>query len=215
MVDWHAWHAGYDDPASSLSRRLDVVRQQITSVLDARPGAATQLVSICAGDGRDVLPVLAVGHRNVHAVLVELDPDLAAAARATATELRLERVEVRVADAGMVEAFADVLPADVFLACGVFGNITDDDVERTVATLPQIVAPDGVVIWTRGRRVPSAPTSSGEDPAERVRSMFEDAGFVEEAFIRPTDAGFRVGVHRNGSRPTSPILATRLFTFVR
>jgi hypothetical protein len=56
--DWHAWHDEYDDPASSLSRRLVVVRRQVDAILRARPGP-TRLVSMCAGDGRDVLPVLA------------------------------------------------------------------------------------------------------------------------------------------------------------
>jgi hypothetical protein len=39
MGEWLEWHAHYDDPSSSLSRRLTAVREQIVPALDrARPG---------------------------------------------------------------------------------------------------------------------------------------------------------------------------------
>ncbi|MEV4896956.1 hypothetical protein AB0K48_47160, partial [Nonomuraea sp. NPDC055795] len=50
--DWHGWHTGYDAPGSPLWRRLRVVRAAISGVLDA--GART-VVSLCAGQGRDLL----------------------------------------------------------------------------------------------------------------------------------------------------------------
>jgi hypothetical protein len=54
-----AWHDQYDDPGSSLSRRLSlVVRDVLRAELDARSGPVRAL-SLCAGDGRDVLEVLA------------------------------------------------------------------------------------------------------------------------------------------------------------
>jgi hypothetical protein len=59
VKDWLAWHEGYDDPSSSLARRLEVVRRRLGAVLDAAAGERRQLLSLCAGDGRDVIPVLA------------------------------------------------------------------------------------------------------------------------------------------------------------
>ena len=41
--------------------------------------------------------------------------------------------EVVTADAALTDAYAGLVPADIVLACGVFGNITDEDVDRTVA----------------------------------------------------------------------------------
>ena len=41
--------------------------------------------------------------------------------------------------------------ADVMLACGIFGNISDDDVRRTVGVLPALVA-----FWIR-RNIPESP----------------------------------------------------------
>ena len=47
--DWHAWHNAYDDPGSSLARRLAVVRARIADTLDAAPPGPLRAVSMCAG----------------------------------------------------------------------------------------------------------------------------------------------------------------------
>ena len=211
--DWQAWHAEYDDPASSLSRRLAVVRDELRGILAAAPGPL-RLVSLCAGDGRDTLPVLAEERADVDAVLVELDPLLADRARSTARELGLDRVGVRTADAGSTGAFADACPADVLLACGVFGNVPDREVAATVAALPSLLAAGASVVWTRGNRVPRDPTEVDGDPSEVVRGLFLAAGFEELSFVRPDDAGFRVGVHRWPGPTGGPRPGVRLFTFV-
>lgn len=211
--DWHAWHREYDDPTSDLSRRLDVVRARLGALLTAAPGPV-RLVSMCAGDGRDTLPVLASTGVEVDAVLVELDADLAETARVTARDLGLDRVEVRTADAGTTSSYDKAGPADVLMACGVFGNVTDDDVASTVAALPSLLDGGGHVIWTRGCRVPQDPTDVDGDPSELVRQIFADAGFEEVAFVRPADAGFRVGVHRWPGAGTAYRSGVRLFTFV-
>src|SRR5215470_18129255 len=95
--DWVAWHAAYDDPSSSLSTRLRVVRGHLSRALDEAPPGPVRLVSLCAGQGLDVLGVLP-GHPrgpDVSAVLVEFDPHNAALARQGAAAAGLSRVEVR------------------------------------------------------------------------------------------------------------------------
>lgn len=215
MTDWRGWHSKYDDPTHFLSRRLEIVRGELGRILDARGDESTQLVSICAGDGRDTLPVLAERHSDVHTVLVELDDALADAARREAAGLGLDSVEVRTGDAGALATYVGVPPADVFLACGVFGNITDDDLEATVAVLPQLLAPGAWVIWTRGLKAGDDPTEWDGDPADLVRAVFARHEFVDEALVRPSDAGFRVGVHRYyGSQNPRPEDG-QVFRFVR
>src|SRR5262245_14676378 len=98
--DWVAWHDDYDQPGSSLSRRLEAVRGWVEVALDR---GARQVVSLCAGQGRDLLPVLA-GHPrrgSVRALLVELDERNAAAARAIAPE----GAEVVCGDAALTESY--------------------------------------------------------------------------------------------------------------
>src|SRR5712691_2900368 len=97
--DWRGWHEAYDHPGSPLARRLAVVQQCIAAALDAAPPGPIRVVSMCAGEGRDLLGVLESHSRraDVHGCLVELDPELAATARTRAPET----FEVLCADAGM------------------------------------------------------------------------------------------------------------------
>lgn len=210
-TDWLRWHRDYDTPDSSLARRLLVVREYLGRALTeapAEPDGTRRLISMCAGDGRDVLPVLA-GHdagRGVRAVLAELDPELAGRARDRAAELGLTGVEVRTADAGRVETYLGATPAHIVLACGVFGNISSADMRRTVAALPALTMPGGVVIWTRGR------SDGPVDASLATRAAFAEHGFAELAFTRPAGARFRVGMCRAGDGG-STLDGKPLFTF--
>jgi hypothetical protein len=205
VADWAHWHTEYEDPASALSQRLAVVREQIVRALDrAAPGPLT-LLSLCAGRGLDVLPVLATHPRgrDVSGRLVELDPELAAAARAAAPP----SIEVVTADAGTTAACAGVAPADLLLLCGIFGNIADSDIARTAAAVPSLLVTGGTVVWTRHRRAP--------DLTPRVRSWFADAGVEETAFVAAPGPGWAVGAGKLRV-PSAPLANNyRLFTFVR
>jgi hypothetical protein len=75
VMDWLDWHAAYDDPSSSLNVRLRRVRQHLSEAIVRAPAGPVRLVSLCAGQGRDVIGVLP-GHPrrdDVHAILVESD----------------------------------------------------------------------------------------------------------------------------------------------
>lgn len=196
--DWARWHDDYDDPSSSLSARLAIVQAHLADAITAAPPGRVSLVSLCAGQGHDVLGVLP-GHPRrdeVTAVLVELDPRNARLAAARAARAGLPGVEVREADAGLTAGYADALPADVLLLCGIFGNVSDEDIGRTVAAAPALCAPGGTVIWTRHRRPP--------DLTPLVREWFVAAGFAEVAFESPQtgSALISVGVHRRAARPS-------------
>jgi hypothetical protein len=207
--DWSRWHDAYDDPASPLAIRLALVRAQLSITLALAPPGPIRVVSLCAGQGRDVLGVLP-GHPrqgDVTAVLVEYDARNAAAAAERAAAENLSAVEVREADAGLVSSYADALPADVLLLCGIFGNISDEDIHRTVAASASMCSPGSTVLWTRHRREP--------DLTAAVRSWFEEAGFDEVAFYAPptgTLTGFGVHRRRDGARP--PLPEDRLFSFM-
>jgi hypothetical protein len=215
--DWHAWHQEYDDPASSLSRRLEVVRHEVgraLSWLETEGVPHPHVLSMCAGDGRDLLPVLAGGHPTATATLVELDPELADRARDEAQALGLDGIDVRTADAGVTGSYRDAVPAHLLMACGVFGNVRDGDVRRTVEALPRLLAPNALVVWTRGNKVASDGPAADDDPSEQVRATFLDAGFAEVAFVRPEDATYRVGVVRFTGTPQEYDDSRRMFAFV-
>ena len=59
---WVKWHAPYEDPASNLSLRLRTVQAMVRQALDAVPpdhAGPIRIVSLCAGQGRDVIDVVA------------------------------------------------------------------------------------------------------------------------------------------------------------
>jgi hypothetical protein len=212
--DWVGWHDAYEDPASALSTRLALVQGHLSDALAAAPAGPIRLVSLCAGQGRDVIGVLPDHPRrdDVSALLVELDPVNAGVARDSAAAAGLTGVRVREADAGLVASYADALPADVLMLCGIFGNVSDEDIRQTATAAAAMSAARGTVIWTRHRRPP--------DLTGQIRSWFSLAGFDEVAFDDPATATLTgVGVHRlqPATLPaaTSParLPAGRLFTF--
>jgi hypothetical protein len=206
--DWVAWHRGYEDPSSSLSARLRRVRYHLSRAIDRAPAGPVHLVSLCAGQGHDVIGVLP-GHPrrdDVRAVLVEADAANAALARRAAAEAGLAQVDVRQEDASLVASFADALPAGVLLLCGIFGNVSDRDIQRTVEAAPALCRPGATVIWTRHRRSP--------DLTPRVRGWFTASGFEEIAFdALGTDTMTGVGVNRLRSAASAPMPDGPMFTF--
>ena len=205
VTDWVGWHAPYDDPSSPLSARLHAVRGEVAAALDRAPAGPLRLLSLCAGQGRDVLPLLREHPRgpDVRARLVEADADNVMAARAQAGS----EVDVVHGDAGTTDACAGTVPADVLLLCGIFGNVEDADVRRTLHALPTLLAPGGTVLWTRSRHAP--------DLTPAMRTWQAEAGVEEVAFVTEPGYGWSVGagVLRGPARPLVP--GQQLFTFTR
>jgi hypothetical protein len=178
----------------------------LNEVLDLVASPAPQLLALCTGDARDVVPVLAAraDGNEVDAVLVELDEGLATRAADAAEAAGLERVVVRQRDAGDPASFCDVVPVDVLMLCGVFGNVDHATVADIVRAVPAMVFPGGYVIWTRG----------GGRPVDRrpeVRRWFVEAGMPEVSFDGQPEP-YGVGVNRvTDHRGTLP--QGRLFTF--
>ncbi len=209
MTDWHAWHGDYADPSSMLSERLRLVQGHIADWLDETAPAAVRVLSSCAGDGRDLLEVLeGRGDADrVTATLVEADPGIAGRATDHADRLGLADIEVRCTDAGTSSAYVGAAPADLVLLCGIFGNITDDDVHRTIAATPQLCNHDALVIWTRHRRDP--------DLTPHIRRWFSEHDFDEVCFDAPDHAIYSVGVHRFRGAPARLEPGQQLFTFIK
>jgi hypothetical protein len=208
--DWWEWHQPYEDSDSRLSRRLRVVQRLLREAIDARRGPLS-IVSMCAGQGRDVMGVLADHARRdeVTATLVELDPRNAAFARAAIDRAGLERVRMIEGDAALTDTYDGAVPAEIVLACGIFGNITFDDIKRTIDCLPMLCAPNATVLWTRGG-------TSHHDVAEDIRGWFSERGFEELAYEPSPDADhFRVGANRLVAPPRPLERDARMFEFVR
>jgi hypothetical protein len=169
---------------------------------------AARVVSVCAGGERDLLDVLERDRSPVEVCgrLVELDPTLVARTRERIAKAGLDQLEVVCGDAGIGDAYAGAVPADLVLLCGVFGNIADSDIRHTIVALPQLCAYGARIVWTRHRNV---------DITRQIRDWLSDAGFEERSFESPGPRSWSVGVHEFGGRPMPLEAGNRLFTFVR
>ena len=172
MTDWAQWHQDYNNPDSYISQRLKIVQKRIAEALDRAPAGTIRVASMCAGEGRDLLGVLE-SHpraRDVVGQLVELDERLADRARASAPSA----IEVLCRDAGTSDAYDGIAPVDLLLCCGVFGNITETDIQNTISMWPMLCAPEATVIWTRG--------AFERDIRPQIREWITLAGFEELSF---------------------------------
>lgn len=204
--DWVDWHRGYDDPDSPLSWRLRRVQERIRRTLDQAATGTIRIASLCAGDGRDLLDVLVNHPRtgDVQALLVEQNPDLAHQARRRASNLR-GRIDVITGDASDTEVYTDIVPVDLLIVCGIFGNISDEDIRRTIRTLPAFCRRGATAIWTRHRRSP--------DLVPTICRWFTEAGFTDQATDTFPPHSASVTSHRYSGPPTELHPGTHLFKF--
>jgi hypothetical protein len=98
------------------------------------------------------------------------------------------------------------VPADVVLACGIFGNVTDEDVRHTIGCLPMLCAPDAHVVWTRHPREDGIVTT--------IERWFAEAGFAPTALVVPDGDLFGVGAARFTGEPAPWRGGVRFFEFV-
>ena len=210
LRDYDRWHDRYDDPGSDLSWRLSRVQEHIEQFLDKREGPV-RILSVCSGDGRDLLEVLAAREDTgrITATLLELHPALADRARSTAATVAPEAdVAVQVVDAGRSDAYVGAVPADLVLLVGIMGNISSQDGQALIGASAQFCRPGAHVVWSRGRD-----TSEINDD---VRAWFATAGFIELDYAA-LETGSRpaLGLMRYGGEPVDLVPGRQLFTFWR
>jgi hypothetical protein len=183
-VDWYSWHDGYDGP---LGTRLAAVQEQLDAALACAAQGPVTIISMCAGQGHDVVGAVQRHDRrdDVRALLVELDERNVRAAR--------ERV-----------AYATVAPADIALVCGVFGSLTDEDVDRTIGLLPTLLGRGAQVVWTAHRAAPGL--------WDTALGSFDRHGFVE-LHTNDRSEPYGVGRHRLEVEPRPFEPGSRMFRF--
>jgi hypothetical protein len=164
------------------------------------------VVSVCAGQGHDIIGVLSEHPRrdDVSARLVELEAQNVALAQAAARAAALDALEAVAADASTTDAYLGAVPADIVLVCGVFGNIAAADVATTIEQLVQLCAARASVIWTRHRRAP--------DLVPHLRAAFASCGFEEVAFAEAPPFGVGTSRLLAPPRPLQP--GVKMFEFI-
>jgi hypothetical protein len=209
MSDWVKWHRSYDT-SSSMKARLELVQSQISSCLiEVLPGPI-RVISICAGDGRDIIGTLKNHSRrgDVHVRLIELNAELVEAGRRAAQFNGLvDQIEFFHGDATKSKAYRGSIPAEMVLACGVFGNVRTKHFPHLIGTLCSLCHSGSFLIWTR------VLSRDGFQKVEKVRELLQRAAF-EEVFCDFSDvANHFIGSHRYIGIPQPLHKRKKLFQF--
>ena len=190
-----------------MAQRLAKVQEQIARSLDQAPEGALRVISVCAGQGRDLLGVLRTHTRrdDVSAILIDLEEKNTLAIQSAAQKMGLARVRGLTADASMMENYLSMAPADLVLMCGVFGNISDTDIRRTISLSRQLCNQGGRIIWTRHRRSP--------DMVPQICEWFNANEFAPE-LSATDDEDYGVLTHRYLGESQRIAPSERMFDFV-
>ena len=207
--DWYEWHDSYEDADSTLARRLAVIQGWLRQALDQLPAGPVRLISVVAGQARDIEGALSDHPRagDVSGRIVELDPRNTDVARRALSGIVGDRIEVVTGDASQADAYLGATPAEILLVVGLFGNIVDADVERTIRLLPGFAAPGAYALWSRGTREGAA------DLNPAIRRWFAEAGFteLEHTYV---DGHQGLGLNRFDGTPAPFPAGEKLFEFV-
>ncbi|MFL6205123.1 MAG: SAM-dependent methyltransferase [Acidimicrobiales bacterium] len=208
LRDYVRWHDDYEQPGSHLHARLQVVIRMIRRALDELPAGEIRVLSLCAGQGADILGA-ADGHPRAGDLtgrLVELESHNVEQARNRIRELGLS-LEAVAGDASRSDAYVGAIPGDLVLACGIFGNISDADIETTIRFLPSLCAPGAWVIWTRHPR--------DADLFQRLQAWLVESDLEAVELEVSDEQAWGVGANRLVGEPPPFAPGQQLFTFTR
>ncbi len=189
-LDWNQWHADYET-SPALQARLKSVCRQIAAALDERPAGPIKIISICAGDGRDLCLALREHprQRDVTATLIDNDPNSLARGREMAKEFcpnaQLHFIE---ADASLAKTYAETGHADLVLMSGFLGHLRHEDALGLIASLPMLCKTGSWIIWNRHLKL-----HDGTEQVARIRGAFRKHEFAEAHFETTAEDGFAIG----------------------
>lgn len=206
--DWFAWHDNYRT-RPRMRQRLQIVREYIGNFLNQSPVGKITVISVCAGDSRDLIGALFDHPRasDVIGRLVEIDSRLVEAGRSAAESAGLtKQLEFICGDATSASVYQGVVPTDLVLLCGVFGNIPEIELPRLTQSLRYLCKQNSLVIWTRDL------IQDGEIRLAMIRECLQKADFEEVSFRMTPTGNMGVGMHRYLGE-SLPLPDEQLFVF--
>jgi amino acid adenylation domain-containing protein len=210
-MDWNEWYKQYDS-LPSLQARLRLVCEQIAATLDDCPAGPIRIVSICAGDGRDVIHTVQNHRRrnDVTALLLDNHGESIARGRAAAEQAGLARqLQFIETDAARAGNYAGAVPADLVLLSGFLGHLRHENVPHLIESLPMLCRTGGWIIWNRHLVL-----HQGREQVLVIRELFRRTKFEEILFKTTAPDGFAVGRCRFAGRGKSLDPTRVMFEFV-
>jgi hypothetical protein len=212
-LGWKVW-SDWPQEAYRQQRyeqRLSKVREHFTECLDNAPRGPVRVLSLCAGDGRDVIGGLGSHPRrtDVTAWLIESNRQSVALGVRQAASARLEKaVNFLCGDATAYAAYKNITPADIVLLCGVWGHVRADERELLVRAVASLCKPGGSVIWTRG-------VLPDTTRLQQIQLHFAALPWEEVRVSITSDHRWAVATYRYSGPPRELPRSGRLFRFQR
>lgn len=207
---WAEWHKRYETSLLLLAR-LRIVREQIVAALDEYPCGPIKIVSLCAGDGRDLIEALTDHPRRADVTAVLLDTDVSSLerGRAAAVDTGLGRqLQFLHADATVAANYAGIVPADLVIISGVLGHVSEASLFHFLESLPMLCKTGGSVIWNRG-----LVANQGSKHVSLIRDQLRRGGFEELHYEVTSHNGFAVARARFGGQEIPLDLQRPVFEF--
>lgn len=188
---WASWpDRAYQN--QGYRQRLSTVQSHLAESLHGAPTGRVRILSICAGDGRDVIGVLPSHPRraDVSAALVEQSERSIKHGQADANAAGISGVVSFLhGDATLFETYRGIAPAEIVLFCGVWGHVPARERQNVVQGLSCLCRPGGVVIWTRG-------IAKGMDRLQQIEAAFEGRSWQKSRLSFTADQNWAVVTQR-------------------
>jgi hypothetical protein len=205
---WNNWPArAYE--RDSYRHRLAAVEQHVCDALDCAPAGEIRVVSICAGDGRDLIDVVATHPRrgDVSAWLVEADRNSVEAGIASAKAIGLQDSFCFLrTDATKYETYQNIPRADILLLCGVWGHVPAEERDAVARACGALSRQGGSVIWTRGVRL-------GMERLDEISAHFRAPQWKQKSLTITSDRKWAVVTQSQMMTAASPPKDSRIFHF--
>ena len=138
-------------------------------------------------------------------LLVELNPANVAEARRRAQAAGLDNLEVLEGDAGLSENYPSAGRASLVVVSGVFGQLSMEDVVRTITLLTEICKTGGSVIRTTYEVL--------SEKQVAIEGHFADHAFEQVGFELTSGKTYGVVQHRYRGEPQPLSHPARIFTY--
>jgi len=210
-LNWNDWYKHYDS-LPSLQERLRIVCELVVAALDDCPPGPIQIVSICAGDGRDLIHALENHPRraDVTALLIDSNAESIARGKTSAEAAGLgKQLRFVEGDATLAKNYAGAVPADIVLLSGFLGHLRHEDVPELIRSLPMFCKTDGSAIWNRHLVL-----YDGREQVAAIREFFQQNQFVELHYEMTAPDGFAVARARFDGSSQPLDVSRQLFEFV-